>query len=808
MVAPKTTSLAFPGSLNYLAIPKSVAFYSPKLGAILLLLRLYIVIFLLAAYIFDFSWTYAHVVPEGFVSYWGSPNWSYYRQTVKQEAQDAMCRTAPDFDYEWHDQSVHPEGCIDLLPGDTWIKGDTSMFVPTYLEDVWIEQTAGDECQKLKQCCGKTAASASGDLGGGYTCANHGYVTGKFEMLGSKNAHGDELCRCQKEASFFVKGADGLKVTLNPSFIAEMGKSKVAGTTSNVQDNILTLITMPAHTNADGTTSNEVSTDMDHEASLLEQEEQNSPRPSRIMRRPGKKASEQESSMLTVEDFHGAGMTILDAVKVGSEALQEETSQIYEDFAGPHPRLVRRSTREQNEHKGNYHHSHNQRQQDEVHRQQVSEEPAESWAAYIQNKVLGRRSHSEMNATVIKPGMPVEMSLERWLEHATVIENGGKMVALMAKPLDPGKFLLDHANDGVGRNEVQESPHIYPPYRVSGVELTLDLKWKNQLAHGYKSHNGTVLEIEVIARGGWHTTPQAYHIEPQDPATGKAKMVLRTFSGVSIRFTSSGEFSAVSFVAVATALSAMLVYIGLPTLIVNAVAMNCLGHASQYLSMAARQVLDPKDMLLGMAARSVALQKAFKEVMSKEEIEAELEKAFAVSSDLEPQVQKGNAQVIAKLLIKKYGDKDNSISREQLTDVCLSDEPLHMDFAAPLYCKTGHPTPGGFARAMEYMFVNNDDDDVNAANCETKEFEVKLVRKDGDSLGLDIDFSDPKTLTVTGISGGLVAAWNSSNPGNTVQSGDRIASVNGKTTVDEMLKECKEGTELTIVIKREVMPES
>mmetsp|Transcript_120484 Transcript_120484/g.236813 ORF Transcript_120484/g.236813 Transcript_120484/m.236813 type:complete len:141 (+) Transcript_120484:76-498(+) len=83
------------------------------------------------------------------------------------------------------------------------------------------------------------------------------------------------------------------------------------------------------------------------------------------------------------------------------------------------------------------------------------------------------------------------------------------------------------------------------------------------------------------------------------------------------------------------------------------------------------------------------------------------------------------------------------------------------------------------------------------------EFTIKLNKTERDTLGVDVDHKDERTLLIEKITGGLIGDWNSKNPGKQVKVGDRIVAVNGKRDdVFALVGECRRQGELTMMLRR------
>jgi hypothetical protein len=92
-------------------------------------------------------------------------------------------------------------------------------------------------------------------------------------------------------------------------------------------------------------------------------------------------------------------------------------------------------------------------------------------------------------------------------------------------------------------------------------------------------------------------------------------------------------------------------------------------------------------------------------------------------------------------------------------------------------------------------------DDLPAVNDKT--YRVKLDKRSGGKLGLDVDFMEGRTiLPIMALTGGLAETWNRANPLTPMQKGDSIVAVNG-TSVDvgSMLDRCKNDDVLDLTLR-------
>merc|ERR1719433_1862244 len=95
-------------------------------------------------------------IPEGFQSYSADPRSEEYRARKLKDNSLPFCREKNHGTYvAKNGDSFSSRGCVSVLDDETSIKGDNSIFIPTYFRDTWTHQTSGKDCTLLKLCCGK-----------------------------------------------------------------------------------------------------------------------------------------------------------------------------------------------------------------------------------------------------------------------------------------------------------------------------------------------------------------------------------------------------------------------------------------------------------------------------------------------------------------------------------------------------------------------------------------------------------------------------------------------------------------------------
>lgn len=91
-----------------------------------------------------------------------------------------------------------------------------------------------------------------------------------------------------------------------------------------------------------------------------------------------------------------------------------------------------------------------------------------------------------------------------------------------------------------------------------------------------------------------------------------------------------------------------------------------------------------------------------------------------------------------------------------------------------------------------------------ASNVERLKFRVTLIKKEGEDLGIDIEFrTESSVLPILGIIGGVAAQWNRANPQNQLDRGDSIIEVNGAWgNGAQMLERCRNDQVLELTLLR------
>mmetsp|Transcript_53206 Transcript_53206/g.104947 ORF Transcript_53206/g.104947 Transcript_53206/m.104947 type:complete len:129 (+) Transcript_53206:124-510(+) len=93
---------------------------------------------------------------------------------------------------------------------------------------------------------------------------------------------------------------------------------------------------------------------------------------------------------------------------------------------------------------------------------------------------------------------------------------------------------------------------------------------------------------------------------------------------------------------------------------------------------------------------------------------------------------------------------------------------------------------------------------TKAAGGAKKEWTIKVEKKQGKKLGIDVDLSAGDFLVVEAITDGLVQDWNKAHPDKAVKEQDQIVAVNGtKGKSEELAGVCQKDDVLEMLVVRE-----
>eukprot|EP00929_Paragymnodinium_shiwhaense_P010153 TRINITY_DN11465_c0_g1_i2.p1 TRINITY_DN11465_c0_g1~~TRINITY_DN11465_c0_g1_i2.p1 ORF type:complete len:583 (+),score=113.91 TRINITY_DN11465_c0_g1_i2:676-2424(+) len=224
--------------------------------------------------------------------------------------------------------------------------------------------------------------------------------------------------------------------------------------------------------------------------------------------------------------------------------------------------------------------------------------------------------------TLIMPGDAIAMTLDGWLQHALLShDREGKLRpfrSLYPDLLSNSASLLDAPNSWVEPNDdANESANQYPTFRMTGLEVVLNLEFNNHRQHKRDDHKDTVLNMYVSANPGWHGRPKTIHIEPLDQRTSKAKVLTSYAHGVRIRIVTGGTFTVVSYAGMIAFLTSFIVFIQMPDMIIGAVALYGMHLTSNFYYYVACERVRMKRSLSGLLARSVGWYYLFSNQLGK-----------------------------------------------------------------------------------------------------------------------------------------------------------------------------------------------
>lgn len=104
---------------------------------------------------------------------------------------------------------------------------------------------------------------------------------------------------------------------------------------------------------------------------------------------------------------------------------------------------------------------------------------------------------------------------------------------------------------------------------------------------------------------------------------------------------------------------------------------------------------------------------------------------------------------------------------------------------------------------MQVTAASGETDEAEKAVDGFEEFNITLIKSDGQKLGLQFDGKDGKRMVIKKIGDGLVSTWNDQNPSQKVVLEDSIVEVNGQRgDVSKLKQAIMESSELRCVIAR------
>lgn len=665
-----------PSFLNYLdygllvCVPKTVCIENQRLGVLLRLLQLLILWVFLRGFIQNEADLYRFTPLDGFQSFWTE---NYLSRSIQhRRLDDKFCQNASNIEYHW-DQKEYvykPEGCTDLMPGDEAIKGESTLFVPTFFRDQTIEQRSGDQkCDALRKCCEPIQTS---DI---KACKEEAKLEGSYA---EETYLGKKTCTCTSQKSYFIRGANAVRITISAGVTIGEGKGRKIYMAATKKDNILTVVehyrTRRKKHNVSG------------KALLDTQDTEGRIRPASAQRHH--KVPLQTSPVTLSVDSSGY---IFNASKSNQGAMRREPLTLATHEYAPNVSEVIQRQRYVGDVVSN-------EDEDDVGRTDTDgvgassrwKTPVSSIMEQMQRMLLASSSKRDEQPKVSKrfePGSLLSMTLEEWLQHAEVVNENGE-----TKPFNDTvghDSLLDVKNKAVRRGV--NGKDDYPPFRLSGMELDIELKFFNKQMHSQQDHDGTLLQVRVLGKGTWQSRRTSYQLEPFDPHTGDGMVIFRTWYGVTVRFRTGGTWGTLCFFPVLRALSALIVYLQLPGVFVGFLAMYVLGPASNYYMGSSSETLSIKKRFTGLCARGIGWGLAFQARQG--ESDANMSWDSSKLADLIEQTMRSEketsrqvAEKAASMMIEQYGSKlSDSLSVSDLCRAALESESMSYEDASPLY---------------------------------------------------------------------------------------------------------------------------
>lgn len=706
----------------YAFTPRSVVIKNRRLGLFWRLMQLVTIVYLVWTLTRDLEWAMQVETPEGFHDQWIDTSSNSYFSALNLDNARPHCSQPEKLWYKWSDDYVyHPKGCIALNEGDIWKKeGESATFIPTYFEDTWVEQASGTkECSRLAKCC------ADG------TCFGNRKVGVFKNTTHISTAKGSATCRCEAEASYFVKGVTGLPMYLSSSYVvASPGKERLSGSTNRAQDNLIVFVQNNAPDLQPGSKKSEKENELpvsaveeskvpvsgrrappaDHDASLLVESS------GKLHTYASKRSQKRTLASEMVQRLSGEGRRTSESMD-GNKALKRSQHQ-HGSLSLPTAdiSMMRAETSRP---------------------QQSNVESLREGSSKPHQKQEGKSTtvSSPFFATRFEPGSAVGMSLERWLEHAEVTDGD-----LAGKPFYQSKVgdksLLDSSNTEVRPNVGSDSELKHPPFRMTGVELTLDVSFENQAYHGIEGVDGVVMKVKVMARGGWHSRPITHVQIPLDPESGRTKFLHRYYYGVSCKIKSTGKFGSWSVFAITAALSSVIAFWQVPGAIITVIALYLLGSASLVYYGAAMDTVHVDEQLTGMSLRALATYYTFqnriktmgsadgKEGLSRDKLEKDLRAALGGENCVVNEEQlKKSVNLIFDLFDT---DDDNVMPASKMTDIAMQDEFVRFDEAVDKFSDRPDST---MEAVFKKIFIGKDDSLEDVSSLIPKEQRALMARR-------------------------------------------------------------------------------
>lgn len=720
----------------YAFTPRSVVIKNRRLGLFWRLMQVITIVYLTWTLTRDLDWAMQVEIPEGFHDQWIDTSANSYFSELHSDDARTHCSHPEKLWYKWSDDYVyHPRGCITLNEGDIWQKkGESTTFIPTYFEDTWVEQASGTkECDRLKKCC------ADG------TCFGNRKVGVFKNKTHISTVKGTATCRCEAEASYFVKGVAGLPIYMSSSFVvASPGKERLSGSTNRAQDNLIVFVQKAADFQPESKSS-------EKESKLLVSAEDESKVPVSATRAP---PADHDSSLFVESS---GKLHAYDSKR--SQKRTSLASNIMQRLSG----RERRTSESMDVHKAlkRSQHEHDSLSLPAAEISMMRAETSRTQQSNVESLREGStKPHQRQEgkstatnnpffATRFEPGSAVGMSLEQWLQHAEVTDGD-----LSGKPFYESKVgdqsLLDISNTEVRPNTGADSGLKHPPFRMTGIELTLDVSFENKAYHGIAGVDGAVMKVKVMARGGWHSRPTTHVQIPLDPESGRAKYLYRYYYGVSCKIKSTGKFGTWSVFAITAAMSSVIAFWQVPGAIITIIALYLLGSASLVYYGAAMDTVHVDEQLTGMSLRALATYYTFqnriktgdsadgKEGLSRDKLEKDLRAALG-GDDCVVDEEQLNKSV--NLIFDLFDpDEDDVIPASKMTDIAMQDEFVKFEEAVD---KFSDRQDSRLESVFKKIFIGKDDSNEDVSSLIPKAKRALVLRRRATRLQASVASSPP-----------------------------------------------------------------
>eukprot|EP00927_Polykrikos_kofoidii_P075748 TRINITY_DN7219_c0_g1_i2.p1 TRINITY_DN7219_c0_g1~~TRINITY_DN7219_c0_g1_i2.p1 ORF type:complete len:763 (-),score=107.44 TRINITY_DN7219_c0_g1_i2:1216-3504(-) len=586
--------------------PKSILIVNWRLGLLLRVLQLTLIVGFVYVWItFGEDWTVRTTAPTAWANPWAEEDLDTLDQSRKKEAALGICTPhgARSLAYLSSD-GIHrksPEGCIEPLPGEWFERSDEGIFIPTFLKEVLREQTSGlDACKAMRDNC----------VGGKRT----------FHSLLGKARNGNDICRCDSSVENIIAGVGGLRVNVVASFEAKLKHAVEKGDTRSKDDGILSVLMAPrdhsgslvkpsanqdlkgAATKLREALSADSLAQLGFEASTeAEQPMETSGREAFARVREndsvGRGARRWESS-------RGRQSVLIEADSHFSLPQTVNQSQGREGFQS-RPQLVRRMQSLSQDHEETSEVVMPEPQPTEYHGDVPP--PNESVVGNTSRISYTDSLEEELEDITLNPGVPLSLTLDEWLRYAELITKKKRRVPLRNfrdRLLSESKSLLDAPNEMIVPNQLQGGYHRYPPFRLTGMEINVDLDFRNQQAHALAEWSGPVMVAKVDAISTPTSRSRTFYLDASNHESGQVRILTRYISGVSVRFTTGGRFEESNYyIGLFGFVCALLFLVQVIDRIVGAIAMYLMSYTSVYYYYTACERVRMKRSLGGSIAR-------------------------------------------------------------------------------------------------------------------------------------------------------------------------------------------------------------